>query len=428
MCALTTAVAAQRGIDSGPRALLCRDRSPQAATEKRSRARPCPPWPALLPEWRRPEDWHPLPHTWLRTDSMPRFDDSGNSVSNGRRPASLLRSPWNAGTTTGTIPPERTMTLTSPSPASSEPRRPSTRRPPDPATLRRLYTEEGLTVAAVAARLGVAHGTAHKWLLAAGVSMRPPVTTPRADVADDDIRRLYASKGHTAAEIAAHLGCPTTTVYNRLQRLGVPRRPAGPRHRARPADDELRRLYQRRGPQPPPVGRALLGEPPGRPQLARGRRHTPRGLRLARSPTPTWRTSSPSTPRGGRVRSWPGASAVRRRRSTAASIAPGCPAEGTAAPWAGRAPRRFRRRPLGLRRWRPASTSASRRSAGRSPAKAWRRRPRPPGARPESATPSCWRSPSDQAPPMPPPRHGCAAGSGPALRRSVVPAATETAD
>jgi transposase/transposase-like protein len=139
------------------------------------------------------------------------------------------------------------MPSTAPSPAPSAPskprRPPTTPRPPEPATLHRLYTDEALTVAAVATHLGVATGTAHKWLLAAGVPMRPPVTTPRVAVDDDDIRRLYISAGHTAAEIADHLGCPTTTVYDRLQRLGVPRRPAEPRQRRRPADDELRRLY-----------------------------------------------------------------------------------------------------------------------------------------------------------------------------------------
>jgi transposase len=143
------------------------------------------------------------------------------------------------------------MPSSTPSPAPSglrTPRRPpTTPRPPEPATLHRLYTDEGLTVAAVAARVGVATGTAHKWLLAAGVAMRPPVTTPRVEVSDDNIRRLYTSAGHTAAEIAAHFGCPTTTVYSRLQRLGVPRRPAEPRQRKRPADNELRRLYDDEG-------------------------------------------------------------------------------------------------------------------------------------------------------------------------------------
>ena len=135
------------------------------------------------------------------------------------------------------------MTSTNPPTTAMRPGRPASPRPPEPAALRRLYTDEGLTVAAVATRLGVAHGTAHKWLLAAGIPMRPPATTPRIDVDDDDIRRRYTSEGQTAAEIAAHLGCPATTVYDRLQRLGVPRRPPVPRQPTRPTDDELRRLY-----------------------------------------------------------------------------------------------------------------------------------------------------------------------------------------
>ena len=116
------------------------------------------------------------------------------------------------------------MILTGPSTTSPTPRRPSSPRPPEPATLRQLYTDEGLTVAAVAARLGVANGTAHKWLLAAGVPMRPPAATTRANLTDDDIRRLYDIEGQTAAEIAAHLGCPTTTsVASEIVRS--PRRP-----------------------------------------------------------------------------------------------------------------------------------------------------------------------------------------------------------
>ena len=139
------------------------------------------------------------------------------------------------------------MTLTIPSTTAPRRRRPTSPHPPEPATLRRLYADEGLTVAAVAVRLGVAHGTAHKWLLAAGVPMRLPAATPRTDVDDEDIRRLYVIEGWTAAEIAAHLDCPATTVYDRLQRLGVPRRPAVPRQPTRPTDDDLRRLYSDEG-------------------------------------------------------------------------------------------------------------------------------------------------------------------------------------
>ncbi len=66
-------------------------------------------------------------------------------------------------------------------------------------------------------------------------------------MSDVEVRRLYELEGWTAAEVAAQLGCGTSTVYARLQRLGVPRRPARPRRSSRPADTELRRLYLERG-------------------------------------------------------------------------------------------------------------------------------------------------------------------------------------
>lgn len=149
--------------------------------------------------------------------------------------------------TDATIPPDATLTVAGPSRTPSRPRSRSTQRPPAAATLRRLYVDEALTVAGVAERLGVAHGTAHRWLRVAGVPLRPPMARARADLSDEDIRRLYAVEGRTAAEIAADLGCPATTVYGRLQRLGVPRRPARPRDSSRPADDVLHQLYHHDG-------------------------------------------------------------------------------------------------------------------------------------------------------------------------------------
>ena len=59
---------------------------------------------------------------------------------------------------------------------------------------------------------------------------------------DDEIRRLDAD-GHKAAEIAARLGCSTSTIYYRLARLGVPRRPIGPPSRTHPGNAILHRLY-----------------------------------------------------------------------------------------------------------------------------------------------------------------------------------------
>jgi AraC-like DNA-binding protein len=67
--------------------------------------------------------------------------------------------------------------------------------------------------------------------------------TPRTDITNDEIRRLYIDRRWTAAEIASHLDCETSTVYARLHRLSVARRPARPRHDIRPDTNDLRELY-----------------------------------------------------------------------------------------------------------------------------------------------------------------------------------------
>lgn len=69
----------------------------------------------------------------------------------------------------------------------------------------------------------------------------------RYQVADEAIARGYRDEHRTAAEIAADLGCSTSTVYHRLARLGIPRRPPQPRDSARPTDSDLRRLYSTQG-------------------------------------------------------------------------------------------------------------------------------------------------------------------------------------
>jgi transposase-like protein len=115
---------------------------------------------------------------------------------------------------------------------------------PDVGTLRRLYVEDGLSVASIAARLGVAAQTVHNWLVAAGVPRRPSPATLRLDINDGEIVRLYTKKGQTAAEIAQQLGCSASLVYGRLARRGVDRRPQAPRGRARPTAQELSYLYR----------------------------------------------------------------------------------------------------------------------------------------------------------------------------------------
>jgi transposase len=109
--------------------------------------------------------------------------------------------------------------------------------------LRRLYVDQRLTISQIAASLGVAPQTVHNRLVAAKIPRRPSPSTPRTDITDDQIRRLYINQGWSAPEIASHFGCGTSTVYARLERLGVARRPARPRSDARPSDEDLRELY-----------------------------------------------------------------------------------------------------------------------------------------------------------------------------------------
>jgi transposase len=122
--------------------------------------------------------------------------------------------------------------------------------PPDTSDtdrLRRLYVDEQMTISQVAALLGVAPQAVHNRLVAAQIPRRPSPSTPRTDITDDQIRRLYTDCQWSAAEIATHFGCGTSTVYTRLDHMGVARRPARTRQSARPGDDELRRLYATEG-------------------------------------------------------------------------------------------------------------------------------------------------------------------------------------
>jgi transposase len=117
----------------------------------------------------------------------------------------------------------------------------------DTQTLGRLYRSEGLTIAAIAARFGVAVQTVHNWLVAAGVARRPSPATRRADLSSREIVRLYTNGGHTAAEIAQALGCSPSLVYARLDRARVPRQSRAPRRRVRPDDRELAEVYTQQG-------------------------------------------------------------------------------------------------------------------------------------------------------------------------------------
>jgi transposase len=104
--------------------------------------------------------------------------------------------------------------------------------------------DEGLTIAAIAARFGAAAQTVHNWLVAAGVPRRPSPTAIRDDIRDDEIVRLYTDAGRAAAAIAREIGCSVSSVYDRLARHGVARRSPSAGSRVRPPNSELAGLYR----------------------------------------------------------------------------------------------------------------------------------------------------------------------------------------
>ncbi len=86
--------------------------------------------------------------------------------------------------------------------------------------------------------------TVHNWLVAGGVPRRPSPARVHSDIDDGEIIRLYTHERHTAAEIAAQLGCSASLVYARLARRGVDRRPQAPRRCPGPPGRELGHLYR----------------------------------------------------------------------------------------------------------------------------------------------------------------------------------------
>lgn len=93
----------------------------------------------------------------------------------------------------------------------------------DCAELRRLYEEERLGVAAIAARAGCSPPTISSRLRRCGVAMRPTRFVARP-VAPELLRRLYEEERLPLRLIAAALGVSVGTVHNRRRALGLPAR------------------------------------------------------------------------------------------------------------------------------------------------------------------------------------------------------------
>jgi transposase-like protein len=107
--------------------------------------------------------------------------------------------------------------------------------PPADTELQRCYHDEGLTTAQLAARYGVSATTARRWLHNAGVSRRAPGRGSRAP-SGEVLRRLYQDEGLSTTQIALHYGVCQSTAHGWLRAAEIPLRPAGQPVRADPSD------------------------------------------------------------------------------------------------------------------------------------------------------------------------------------------------
>jgi transposase len=98
--------------------------------------------------------------------------------------------------------------------------------PPADTELRRCYLDEGLTIAQLAARYGVSATTAKRWLDKAGIPRRAAGRRSRAPGAAE-LRRLYQKEGLSTTQIAQRHGVGQSTAHGWLRAAEIPLRPAG---------------------------------------------------------------------------------------------------------------------------------------------------------------------------------------------------------
>ena len=122
-----------------------------------------------------------------------------------------------------------------------------------------LYVRQGLSTYAIAARLGVHQRTVWKSLRDAGITRRsvgfrhPPRWPER--IPRDSLEDLYVGQQLSMAQIAARLGVKASSVGVALRAYGIPTE--GPRHlnRRRPDPDVLADLYVRQELSAPEIAR-----------------------------------------------------------------------------------------------------------------------------------------------------------------------------
>jgi transposase len=103
--------------------------------------------------------------------------------------------------------------------------------PPTPAQLRRRYLADDLSIGQLAAHYGVSASTVRRWLKNAGIPGRPPGGRSKAP-SRQELYRLYQTEGLSSTQIGERYRVRQSTAHNWLRAAGVPLRPQGQPTRA----------------------------------------------------------------------------------------------------------------------------------------------------------------------------------------------------
>jgi biotin operon repressor len=93
--------------------------------------------------------------------------------------------------------------------------------------LQRLYYEEGLSQAKIAKRIGCDERVIRDRMREFGMEPKSPADYKWLNIPESLLRKLYCQDGLSLAQIAEQLGCSQTVILRRLQAYGVDRRPRG---------------------------------------------------------------------------------------------------------------------------------------------------------------------------------------------------------
>jgi transposase len=96
-----------------------------------------------------------------------------------------------------------------------------------PAQLRRLYAADGLSTRQLAARYGVGVTTVRRWLRDAGIPRRPPGGSHSRAPSREELCRLYQTEGLTTTQLGECYGVSQRTAHRWLRAAGIALRPRG---------------------------------------------------------------------------------------------------------------------------------------------------------------------------------------------------------